>query len=53
MKDDAEPAMLRFVRNLSNSGTEIKNMKINIAFGSFWRLHLPNLSTCDHIRTVV
>jgi hypothetical protein len=41
MKDDAEPAMLRFVRNLSNSGSEIKDMKINIAFGSFWRPHLP------------
>jgi hypothetical protein len=41
MKDDAEPAMLRFVRNLDTLDFDVKNNKIVLAFGSFWRPHLP------------
>jgi hypothetical protein len=41
MDEDAEPAMLQFVKNLASPAYDAKNKKIILAFGSFWKQHLP------------
>lgn len=41
MDNQAEPAMLHFVKNLASTAYDIKGKKIILAFGSFWGHHLP------------
>jgi hypothetical protein len=41
MNEESEPAMLRFVMNINNSGYDPMNKTIVLSFGSFWQQHLP------------
>jgi hypothetical protein len=41
MENQAEPAMLTFVKNLASNAYNARGKRIILAFGSFWGHHLP------------